>query len=178
MKMTNDKWPMLNGPKGFSLVEILVVITIFGIVGVLATQGLFLTFRGTRKSDSVRQVREELNYATAVMERLLHNALSGPGRVDCPVSYAGLRVEYTDLQNQSASFSCEDIAGVGYVASRSARLTSENIMITDCNFTCNTDVSGSVTSVDIQLTGQVDEVSGFGSNETEVNTKIYLPQTY
>ena len=165
--------------KGFSLVEILVVITAFSILAILTTQALSLSLRGTRKSGSVTLVREELNYATAVMERLLHNAL--PGSVTCPIPpdpYAGLKVSYTDSNNTPTDFRCEDVGAAGYIASGSARLTSTNIeMLSPCSFTCNSVGVGPTTSVDIKLNAQTKAVSAFETDSVQVETKVYL-QTY
>ena len=60
--------------KGYSLVEILVVIVLFSVLAVIATQTLFLSFRGSRKSGNVVLVRNNVDHATGVMERHLRNA--------------------------------------------------------------------------------------------------------
>ncbi|OGM11456.1 hypothetical protein A2Z22_00195 [Candidatus Woesebacteria bacterium RBG_16_34_12] len=59
---------------GFSLVEMLVVVSIFAILAVLASQSLIFTFRGRQKSGSIVSVRENLGHALSVIERQLYNA--------------------------------------------------------------------------------------------------------
>ena len=59
---------------GFSLVEMLVVLTVFSILAIVATQSLVITFKGARKSESIIVVRENVKRVLSVMERQLYNA--------------------------------------------------------------------------------------------------------
>lgn len=61
---------------GFSLIEILVVISIFAVIGILTTRSIFITLRSARKSDSLVRVRENVNYAMGIIERQIRTAES------------------------------------------------------------------------------------------------------
>jgi len=65
---------------GLSLIEILIVITIFAVIGILSTRSVFLTLRGAKKSDSLVRVRENVNNALSVIERQIRNS----EKVTCP----------------------------------------------------------------------------------------------
>lgn len=118
--------------KGLSLVEIMIVITIFAVIGLLSTRSIFLTIRGAKKSDSLIRVRENVNYSLSVIERQIRSAQS----VVCP-NPSTSKIDYvpTDTDNQS-SFSCVSVGTGGYIASDSARLTSSDVSVTSCTFTC------------------------------------------
>lgn len=158
---------------GYSLIEMLIVVSIFVVIAILATQSLMLTFRALRKSEAMINTQRELRYALAVIERGLYNADSIESTCD------GLwmpSIQYVDEYYFSTSFSCEtDLTNMrGYVASNSAQLTStQNIDITTCRFKC--DVAGDEpTRVDINLTAEDVNTSGAEGSVMSVNNSILL----
>ena len=60
--------------KAFSLIEMMVTISIFAVIGVLVTTSMALTLRSSKKSDSLVRVRESLNYSLASLERQIRNS--------------------------------------------------------------------------------------------------------
>lgn len=160
--------------KGFSLIEILVVIFVFAILATVAVQSLALTIRGTKKSESVIKSRENVQYAVNVMDRQLRNARS----ISCPVSGTqSNRIDYTDQYGSAAYFQCVTTGTDSYIASNSAsnRLTSNEVRITNCAtaFTCSTAVNVP-DSIDIVINAlDINSVGSEGSAVT-VSTKILL----
>lgn len=114
---------------GMSLIEILVVITIFAVMGVVVARAVILTVGGSKKSESIVKVRENLNYAMGIVERQIRNANSIP---TCPNSDSKV-IDYIDQYGKATSFSC----GADYVASGSARLTNNEIIVSGCSFICS-----------------------------------------
>lgn len=123
--------------KGLSLLEILVVMGIFAILGVLATGVITLSLQGSRKGGSMVKVRENVNYAVAIMERQLRNAET---ITDCTTT-GTTSLSYTDATGIPTFFECKDLATNGYVASGSARLTNNDVKVTSCSFSCPGSVS-------------------------------------
>ncbi len=156
--------------KGISLLEILVVITVFSILAILATIAILSTLRGSRKSEALVRVRENIDYSLAIMERNLRNAES----VDCSTSTPSL-INYRDERGVAASFSCITAAGSTYIASSSARLTSEEVEITACSFTC--DDSTSPPSVEISVAARRTDAAVVEGAQVTASTKIFL-RTY
>jgi prepilin-type N-terminal cleavage/methylation domain-containing protein len=155
--------------KGFSLLEILVVLFVFSLLALVATQSLFLTLRGARKSESVVDVRRNLDYAVASIERQLHNAS------DIDPCEARMEVlSYTDQDQLPAEFSCVNIGDEGYVASSSARLTSDEVSVTSCWFECMPAVDGIPTSVTIDLSAKKLDAEGVEASMMTTSTKVYL----
>lgn len=154
---------------GISLIEILIVIGIFAVLGILSTRAVLLSLQGSKKGDSQIKVRENLDYAISIIERNLRNA----GSI---TSCASSSVSYRDSWGVSSSFSC----GGSYVASGSAnlRLTSDEIKIIACSFTC-TAGSGSTppkVAIDIQAVDAASQGSKEGATvsiSTEINLRTY-----
>ena len=116
--------------KGFSLVEILIVISIFSVIGILSTRIILLTMRGAKKSDSQVRVRENVNYALSIIERQIRNSEV----VNCASSTSS-QIIYTSLEGVASTFSC--VSGSdSYILSGTSRLTSSDISITSCLFSC------------------------------------------
>jgi len=133
--------------KGFSLIEIIVVIALFSIIGVIVSQATITTFRGARRSDSEAKVRENIDYAVSVMERHLRNALT----VTCT---SVSRVDFTDQDRNAGAFLLNSSGTDAHIASYSAlpapttqRLTSQDLTVSNLSFTCPPTTSGNVAPV-------------------------------
>ena len=159
---------------GFSLIEILVVLAVFSILAIIATQGIFVTLRSAKKSEVTSRVKENLAYAMAVIERQLHNASEV---TPCP-NASPTRLDYTDKDGKATYFACQSVGAAGYVASGSAtiRLTSDAVSVTSCSFSCATPPPGvdAPPSVDINITAQDATTLGAEGAQVTTSTKIYL----
>ncbi|EKD31619.1 MAG: hypothetical protein ACD_77C00290G0005 [uncultured bacterium] len=157
--------------KGISLIEILVVITIFAVLGMIVSSSLILTMQGTKKSEAMIKVRENLNYSLSVVERNLRNASL---ILNCTGESVSV-INYTDQYGISSSFSCMNIGSTtdSFIASGSARLTSDNIKITACNFVCKSNAPNPP-YVTISVTGQDANYTGAEGSSVSVESKIYL----
>lgn len=161
-------------PQGISLIEVLVVITIFSVLGIIITRSIILSLQGSQKSVGLVAVRENLDYSIGVIERQLRNANS---IVDCtnqPINPQLLN--YLDDNGKLASFSCVSPGTSGYIASGSAnlRLTSNAISIISCSMVCHSGVSANPAYVDISLSAQPANLSGVQNSVVTTTTRIYL----
>ena len=166
-------WPNQNlvNILGISLIETLIVIGIFAVLGILSTSAVLLSLQGSKKGDSQIKVRENVDYALSVMERNLRNAESSL----CPSTS---EVTYVDSNDVPGSFSCLDVPLAGYVASGSARLTSDEIKIIACSFTCTAGdgsvpprVAIDISAVDAGTSGSKEGAAV--SISTEINLRTY-----
>jgi len=154
----------MNNKRGFSLIEMLIVVLIFGILGVITTQIITLSVRTAGKSESTVKVREDLNHVIGVMERELRNA----SNVNCSDDHH--TINYLNAANSWVSFSCAGSADSMYVASASAaQITGTDTSITICNFSCPTD-----SSVTIELQANNAAKSGVESAVVDISTQINL----
>jgi len=161
-----------NLENGLSLIEILVVVTIFAVLGVIISSSLILTIQGTKKSESLIKVRENINYSLAVIERNLRNASV---IVDCPNTDTS-KITYMDQYGISSSFSCMNVGAAtdSYIASGSARLTSNSIKVIQCSFVCTRADLSNPPSVKVNLTVQDTTYSGSQGSNVTTESKIYL----
>ena len=100
-------WPNQNlvNNMGISLIEILIVIGIFAVLGIISTRAILLSLQGSKKGDAQVKVRENLDYAVSVIERQLRNA----GSISpCP-NVDPLVISYSDSNDVSSSFSCINV---------------------------------------------------------------------
>lgn len=164
----------MKSEKGLSLLEVLIVITIFAVIGILITRSIVLTLGGTKKGESIIKVRENLDYAMGVIERQIRNANSIPV---CTNSSA-TTLNYIDQNGGAGSFSCMNIGGAdSFVASGSARLTNNSIQITNCSFTCTQGTGANPPSVSVNLEAQESGNSGTQNSKVSTTTQIFL-RTY
>jgi prepilin-type N-terminal cleavage/methylation domain-containing protein len=162
----NYQQSTINNQRGISLIEILVVIMIFAILGILISRVILVTLRGSGKSDSLVKIRENLDYSLSIIEREIRNAET----ISCP---SATQVNYTNSRGTSASFSCQS----SRVASGSAWLTSDEVSITACSFIC-TAASGHVPpSLTVSLEAKDASVTGAEAGQATATTKIFL-RTY
>lgn len=146
-----------NNKKGFSLIEIIVVVSIFIIVSLVAFSFLSIVLVQNSKISLVKEVRQNGNYALMVLERLISSAKE----IDCPDNQS---VSITDINDSSTVIACTE----GRVASSSAYLTSSEVSVSGCLFTCLVS-EGLPSSLEVQFTISQLGVAG-RSSESESQT--------
>lgn len=157
--------------KGFTLLEILVVVSIFAVLGILVSRAVILSVGGSRKSESLVKVRENLDYSVGIIERQLRNANSiSP----CPNPDANL-LTYVDADGNPSSFSCSLAAQPGFIASGSARLTASNVAVTVCSLSC-APAAGSTnpSAVTVSITAQDATAIGIQGATVSTITEVSL----
>lgn len=157
--------------EGFSLIEVLIVVVIFAVIGVLMSQTIILTLQTTKKADTTTRVRQNVDFALASIDRQLHSAVS----INSTCNGSALtRLDYTDVNGAPSFYLCNP--GVsGYIASGSAQLTNATIAVTSCSFICNK-ASGPA-SVVVNLTASDANAKGTQNATVSAQTTIYL-RTY
>lgn len=140
--------------RGFTLIEILVVLVVFGFIGLIVSQSVISTLRGATKSDSDSRIRSNLDYVSSIIDRHLLNAVG----VSCPpVVPPNSRVDFTDQRQNIGSFLLNGAGADRHIASNSAttpnfRLSSSDTTVTATVFTCNPAVGNNPPSVTFTIT--------------------------
>src|SRR3972149_6807058 len=166
--------------KGYSIIEILVVIAVFVVLGILATQSISLSLQSSKKSDSIVLVKQELDNAAGSIERLLQTASYTITSVDCVAENATASVGFRDSKGARGDIACLDTSPLNFygsstdprIASSSGetirynqRYTSGRIQITNCSFSCYT--QNSTTYIDFTVTANAKGISsGEGATVT------------
>ena len=157
--------------RGFSLIEVLIVIAIFSVIALVISQTLFTTLKGAAKQEVSATIKQEGNYVIAAMERAIHNSTS-------ITACGGQRIDYRDADARVGAFVCDTAAGT--VASGSAVpivITGTRVSVTGCSFTCSPAVAP-YKSVDVNMTFEARDIGGALRTEektrVQLRTKIYL----
>lgn len=164
--------------KGISLIEILIVITVFAALGIVVTESIVLSLQGSKKSENLVSVRENVDYASGVMERQFRNANS---IVDCASQPSDSSIDYLDQNGNSAFFTLVNNGTDSYISSGSAqlnlssRLTSDKVNITSFSVKCNAGQAANPDYIDINITAQsAAPSSGPQKSSYSVSTRVYL----
>jgi prepilin-type N-terminal cleavage/methylation domain-containing protein len=125
---------------GYSLIELLIVVTLVAIISLTATSFLFSSLSGEGKASGLAAVKQNGDHAIGVIERASREA-SG---VDCPTPSS---LTITNAAGVDATFSI--------VSSRITSTTTSDVYLTSDqivaeNFTCSL-TSGSVGNPDVVL---------------------------
>src|SRR3972149_4270944 len=139
--------------RGVSLIEMLMVVFIFSILGVVVTRTLALSLRGTSKSENVTIVKQNVDFALGTIERHLRNV-----RFRCVSS------------SPSYIASSSAVAGVPI----DVRLTSNDVDIINCTTVFNCNISTNPHSVDITITAKRTGSSGAEGSQVTSSKKILL----
>lgn len=148
-----------KGPKlsyGYTLIEILAVIAIFGVIGTIVFGILTTALQSSNKSEGLMTVQQNGSYALSLMSRMIRyskqitsptSCYSGP--TPTPVSDTSLTIE--NLDGHSTTFSCDGLP-TGTIASNGASLLdTQSVAVTSCTFSCTQSTAYDVPSVTISF---------------------------
>jgi prepilin-type N-terminal cleavage/methylation domain-containing protein len=155
---------------GFSLIETMIVLVVFATIALITSQALISTLSLSAKAKSTAKVRQEIDYALSIMERHLHNSSA---LVNCP-NTDKKKLQYQDALGATTTFSCESVNNDNFIASGSARLTSELISVTSCNLDCYPASGATPGYVKITLNAVEKTRSGKETGQIDVSTLIHL----
>lgn len=158
--------------KGFSLIEVLVVISLFAFLGIIISEVTVGSLRSARKADSVIVVRGNLDSAVATIERRLLNATSV---ATCTQNMTSL--VFVDDSQTEYTYRCSSGAVQFGVTGSEANITSGEVNITSCDIDCTPGSASVPPSVNISVSGesvqQTDEEGAQLTVSTRVNLRSY-----
>ena len=113
---------------GFTLIEVLVFISMLIVILSISFSFFLITFNGSSKSGALKEVKQNGEFALSLMEKF---ALSAK-KVECSVDPASPSLTVTMLDGTSTVFSCDGVK----ISSNSSSLTDSNVVVSGCVFTC------------------------------------------
>ncbi len=114
--------------KGFTLVELLVVMVIMVTVGMLIANLFLANLRTAAKTKALTEIKQNGDYALAVMRRMIRNAQKVQS--NCPEGGAsGADLTILNLDENTTEFTCQS----DKIASEGAALTSRNLTVEGCS---------------------------------------------
>lgn len=118
---------------GFSLIEILVGVALFAVLGTVSSVMLLSTMRGARKAEVINIAKNEGQFALNSITQMARFAKAAT--CGSTISLTLTKTDDTDV-----SYDLVTVTGRGTIASGSADLTSQKMNVTECAggmFTCN-----------------------------------------
>ncbi|MBI2616831.1 type II secretion system protein [Candidatus Gottesmanbacteria bacterium] len=127
---------MKSQKAGFTLIELMIVITLVGIIGTITTQVFLINVRSQNKSEIVKEVKQNGDYASAAMEIMIRNAIDVPS-LQCNAQAAD-QLTITNQDGNSTTFDCSDDIKIASISSTfpslPQSLTSSKVKVTGCFF--------------------------------------------
>ncbi len=173
---------------GFTLIELLVAVAIISGLGTVLAQSFFTATRSNTKVERLTDVKQNGEYAIAVLERLIRNARSLTASCTSGGTQATPNAAIVSPDGLTTTFQCALVGSVTRVASVSAvgteYLTSSAVTLggTSCdtdtlNFYCTSiaDLPRSV-KVTFQLSQKGTPIDQFEKASTTFQTSIGLRQ--
>jgi len=114
---------------GFTLIELLVVVAVFMILAVLVTNSLFSILKSNTKANIMKEIRQNGTYALDVMDKTISGGVIDDA-ICTGVEGSSLTVK-NPVSGETVIFECK--GNPAYIASDSARLTSELVVVENCS---------------------------------------------
>lgn len=144
--MVNNKLIINNG---YTLIETLMVIFLFALIGTMSSSLFFSILKTTSKAEMQKEVKQNGDYALGYMERAIRNA-----REIKPCQSNSPTLSLVNLNGTTTTFLCLYENGVAKISSQinltTSPLTSKNVTLgTNCTsstliFSCNDQTPQSV----------------------------------
>lgn len=140
--------------KGFTLIEILVVVGILGLIAVIGTNMFFSILRGSTKTRVLAEVKQNGNYALSVMGRMIRNSKGITS--SCTSNMQTITIKNPDREETTFDLSETRIAsksalGTGYLTSDKVRIDKTDPVNKPYRFDC-VSTAGSPEVVTIRFT--------------------------
>ncbi len=137
---------MKKSAKGYSLIEMLVAISVLGFVAVAGSNLFFGTLFGSSKSEIIKEVKQNGEYALFTLEGMIKNSLSV---IDC--SSNSLTIKGQDGQETLFRL-LSDVNGISRIASNSSYLTGAKAKVSAFAIECTDLQPGRPVKVSISYT--------------------------
>lgn len=128
---------------GFTLIELLVVIMVLSFVGSLVVAILVTTLRGSNKTTTLTDVRQNADYALSTMAKMIRNSQTISACSD------NNSITFINPDSGTTKFACQPAT----ISSNSASLFPPSISVSSCIISCTPSPgSGSPISVVVSFT--------------------------
>ena len=182
-KIYNSKLKIQNLQGGYTLIELLAVITIVVVVGTIVAGILISSLRGGSKSNVLDNVRQNGNYAVTQMSKMIiyaqsFNGVSRDGGLSyttnctqvipsspAPTPTAYQYVKITSFDGGQTIFSCNSLT----IASNGASMIdTSTVSLVLCSFTCTQNNFGQAPTIGINLTLKQSTLSSFAEKQATI----------
>jgi prepilin-type N-terminal cleavage/methylation domain-containing protein len=155
--------------KGFTLIELIVVMSIFVVVGGLIISILFITFRGSNKAETMSIVKQNGTFALSQMVKQIRYARSLDAPASCVPTANAPTLTVTALNDGlQTTFSCPNSQASPITSNSAALVDSNAVSVTYCSFTCSQNNISEPPRVTIQFTLSSKNSSGLVESQSSI----------
>ncbi len=160
-----------NNNSGFSLIELMVAVTLFSIVVVISMGAIFTIVDSNKKAQSLKSVMNNLNFAFESMTRSIKTAKS----ISSPDDSCASSISFTDVDDNSVQYSRDTSGSSGKIKKNSSSITASEVNIENLKFCVQgKDLNdGEQARVLVQVSGSVESNSRV-SSDFELQTVVSL----
>jgi prepilin-type N-terminal cleavage/methylation domain-containing protein len=152
--------------KGFTLIEILTVVSILSIIGAITVGVITITLRTTKRSDLIETARQDSDTALTQMVKTIRYAQSLDNPTSCVPSTSVSSIAVTSVTTHTqTTFSCT----AGTIQSNGVSLFNTNALkVSSCSFVCAQPTLNAPPTITIQYTLS----PGVGGSFAETNFSL------
>jgi prepilin-type N-terminal cleavage/methylation domain-containing protein len=138
--------------QGFTLIEILTVISILAVIGSITVAVITVTLRTTKKSDLIEAARNDSDTALTQMVKSIRYAASLDNPASCVPSKTVASITFTSVTTHlQTTYDCN----AGTIKSNGTSLFNTNaFQVTSCSFVCTQPTLNDPPTITIQYTLQ------------------------
>jgi prepilin-type N-terminal cleavage/methylation domain-containing protein len=125
-----------NISSGFTLVELLIVVALVAIIGLTTTQIFVMGIRSQGKSEVLKEVKQNGDYALSIIETMVRNAIDIPA--SCNTAYNQLQILNSD--GLTTTFECLENGNISSISGlivaptpTGIPLTSNKVSVFNCS---------------------------------------------
>lgn len=166
---------ILNSKKGYTLIELLIVMVVLVTVGIIVAAIIVSSLRGTNKAKTLETIRKNGNYTIAQMSKMIEFAQSFQGvssdgsiyTVVCSTPSAQYKyIKITSFDNLRTTFVCDFSANPATISSNSASfIDTSEVVLASCYFTCQRTNISDLPVIGINFSLSQKSVSSFFENK-------------
>ena len=152
-----------SSQRGYTLIELL---TVIGILSVIVVSVVFISLRGSQKSDKLETVRQGGDTALSQMVRSIRYAKTLNTPASCVPAVNSSSITITSLQdNGQTTYSCN----ANTISSNSASLIDTNaVSVTACSFTCSQQRVSDPPTIQIQFSLSAKNSNSFTETQATI----------
>jgi prepilin-type N-terminal cleavage/methylation domain-containing protein len=156
---------------GFTLVETLVVVSLFSVLALITAQSLVRVISNSSRTASSAKLRENMEYAMGIADRSLRNAKSITSCTTTPTR----KITYVTGEDLVESIECTTSAGRTTFRKGTERLLTQDVNVTTCSIVCSSEPGSTVLNkVEITLEGADTTSSYSASKPYKLQTQVSL----
>lgn len=152
--------------RGYTLLELLTVVGLLSVIGVIVLSVIFISIRGTQKSDTSEVIRQNGEVALSQIVKNIRYAKSLDSPASCVPATTVNTITVTSLQDGGqTTYACSN----NTISSNSASLLDTNaVTTTSCSFVCSQSNQSNPPTITIQYTLSAKGANNF--TETRATT--------